>query len=144
MPLDWGGYILRPTDPHYPWSRHRLAPHESGIYALHSCDGDLMYVGRSNDIGGRLLRHKTRSAFSIDPHYFSFRRVPRNLIAAIEVAHIKALCPHENEFEESAATFFTPQLRDAICAAWADVLPEINQRVHERYSQEMEQIAARL
>jgi hypothetical protein len=143
-PLDWGAYILRPTDPHYPWLSHKLAPHESGIYALHSCDGDLMYIGRSNDISDRLFRHQTRTAFSIDPHYYSFRRVPKLLIAAVEVAHIKALQPHENSFDESAATTFTPQIRDAICTAWAKVLPEMKRRVYARYSDEIEQIAARL
>lgn len=143
MPLVWGGYIMRPGDTKYTDTKD--APNEPGLYAWHSADGDLMYIGRSNTVRDRLRRHLAHSCFfSGEPRFFSFRRVPKAFLATMEVAHIQALEPLENIFEESAGVSVRGFIEPAIEAAWASVRAEQQERLYRRYSAHVEQIAARL
>jgi hypothetical protein len=65
MPLEWGGYIIRPSDEKH--SSYAGFPNEPGIYAMYSRVGDLMYVGRSVAIATRLRQHALRAlTFSAD------------------------------------------------------------------------------
>lgn len=140
--MEWGAYIIRPTDRKYEDIRE--AQNEPGVYAWYSRRGDLMYIGRSVAIATRLHQHRTGTAFTMTPSLFSFRVVPRELVAGVEVAHIDALDPPENRSRDSSSTPFQDELEAAIDAAWRDVLPAQKERVYAAYTAYLEQIAARL
>jgi hypothetical protein len=141
-PLIWGAYIIRPTDRKYEDIRE--APNAPGIYAWYSRAGDLMYVGRSVAIASRLRQHQRRTAFWATPSLYSYRLVPPELVAGVEVAHIDALSPRENRSKDSASTPFQDALTAAIEAAWQDVLSAQQARLDAAYTKLAEQIAARL
>lgn len=141
-PLEWGAYIIRPSDQKY--EDIRRAPNEPGIYAWYSRRGDLMYIGRSVAIATRLRQHQTGTCFTMTPTLFSFRVVPRELMSGVEVAHIDTLAPPENRYRDSFSTPFQDELERAIDAAWRDVLADQKARVYAAYSAYIEQIAARL
>jgi hypothetical protein len=137
-PLDWGGYILRPTDPKV---RALDVPNSSGIYAWHSRDGDLLYIGRSVSMNSRLRMHHMPGfgGFAL-----SYRLVPEEFLAGVEMAHVKTLEPFHNVAHEAAGLPFWDAMCGAIDAAWRDVWPEMRERVQARESAIIEQIAARL
>lgn len=137
-PLDWGGYILRPTDAKV---RPQDVPNSSGIYGWHSREGDLLYIGRSVTMNSRLRRHHMPvwGGFSL-----SYRLVPAEYLAGVEMAHIKTLEPFHNAAQESDGLPFWDAMCGAIDAAWRDVWPPMRERVRARESAIAEQIAARL
>jgi hypothetical protein len=141
-PLDWGAYIIRPTD-----QKHEdiyAAPNVPGIYAWYSRAGDLMYVGRSVAIATRLRQHRQGTVFDATPSLYSYRLIPFELMAGVEVAHIDTLSPPENRYRDSYSTPFQHDLEAAIEAIWRDVLPAQRERLHAGYMRLAEQIAARL
>jgi hypothetical protein len=143
LPLAWGGYIIRPTDQKYPSIRH--IPDCSGIYGWYTRDGDLMYVGRSRRMRSRLRDHHMPS---FGGSMLSYRLVPEQYLAGVEMAHIKTLEPYHNDAREAAGLPFWDAMCGAIDAAWQDVWPVMYERVYatERaiVRKVAEQIAARL
>lgn len=143
MPLVWGGYIIRPDDEKF--SSYRGFPNEPGIYGMYTKDQDLIYIGRSVAIASRLRQHARRTFFQGgDPSFYSYRLVPECAIMAVEVAHIKALGPRENQFMEVGGCLLREPMTPAVAHVWRDALPVQRARVDARYSEMMEQIAARL
>jgi hypothetical protein len=139
MPLDWAGWIIRPTDQKYP-SIYDL-PNTSGIYAWYSKEGDLLYIGRSVAMNSRLRQHHM-GAFG--GRMLSYREVPERYLAGVEMAHINTLAPFHNEAREASSLPFWDDMCAAIELAWLDVWPAMNARVAARESAINEQIAARL
>jgi hypothetical protein len=137
-PLEWGAYVIRPTDAKV---RPQDVPNSCGIYAWHSREGDLLYIGRSVSMNSRLRRHHM-------PMYggftLSYRLVPSEYLAGVEMAHIKTLEPFHNAAQESDGLPFWGAMCAAIDAAWRGVWPEMRERVRARESAIAEQIAARL
>jgi hypothetical protein len=144
MPLEWGGYIIRPSDEKH--SSYAGFPNEPGIYAMYSRVGDLMYVGRSVAIATRLRQHAQGTYFfGGSPSMYSFKLVPEPLITAVEVAHIKALEPPENVLRESGGKIsLIETMVPAIHQIWAYELPRQRARLDTYYRETAEQIAARL
>lgn len=144
MPLVWAGYIIRPCDRKF--SNYQDFPNTSGIYAMYTAAGDLTYIGRSVAIHSRLRQHaRTTFFWGGDPSLYSYREVPEVLCSAIEVAHIKALQPIENQFTESGGYEWLQRLMTpAIECAWRDVRPAQAERIDALYGKLAEQIASRL
>lgn len=143
LPLEWGGYIIRPTDEkHQSFAGFPNAP---GVYALYTSVGDLMYVGRSVAIATRLRQHDGTAFWGGKPSLYSFRLVPLGFIAAVECAHIQALAPPENQFMEVGghAAMRRPMI-SAIERIWREALPAQRERLDAAYTVIAEQIAARL
>lgn len=141
-PLEWGGWIIRPTD-----AKHediRSAPNTSGIYAWYAKNGYLMYVGRSVRIATRLRQHREGTCFTATPSLFSYREVPEHLIAGVEAAHINALNPIENRAGESRSTPFREAMEAALEAAWRDVLPVQREWLNAAYMRLAQEFAASL
>jgi hypothetical protein len=139
LPLEWGGYIIRPTDEKFD-SIYDL-PNDGGVYAWYSREGDLLYVGRSIEMNSRLRRHHMPLWGGV---LLSYRIVPDRYLAGVERAHIDALCPYHNVSRESANLPFWGSFCQAIRAAWEDVLPAMKERVRTREHEIAEQIAGRL
>lgn len=137
--LDWGGYIIRPTDRKYP-SIHGI-PNSSGIYGWYSRDGDLLYIGRSVSMNSRLRDHHMPCWGG---SMLSYREVPLEYLAGVEMAHIRTLAPYHNVAREGASLPFWKDFCAAIDAAWCEVLPAMQERVEARETAIAEQIAARL
>jgi hypothetical protein len=116
-------------------------PNSSGIYAWHSRDGDLLYIGRSVSMNSRLRRHHMPCWGGA---MLSYRLVPGEYLAGVEMAHIKTLEPFHNAAQESDGLPFWGAMCAAIDAAWRGVWPEMRERVRARESAIAEQIAARL
>lgn len=138
-PLEWGSYIIRPTDAKLPGISH--VPNSSGIYAWYSRQGDLLYIGRSVSMNTRLRRHHMTLWGGV---LLSYRLVPHHLLAGVEMAHIKTLGPYHNAAEQSDGLPFWDAMCAAIDSAWRDVWPEMSERVRARERAITEQIAARL
>lgn len=107
--------------------------------------GELMYIGRSKTIQDRLRKHERRTVFSSgNPTHFSFKIVPESLIAAVEVAHIRALAPFENMFMEASGSTLHDPMTAAIQQAWGNTAGAHRESIGVRHSALLEQIAARL
>jgi hypothetical protein len=139
LPLEWGGFIIRPTDRKYT-SIHDI-PNACGIYAWYSWDGDLLYVGRSRSMSSRLRGHHMPDWGG---RLLSYRLVPERHLAGVEMAHIKTLGPYHNQALEASSLPFWGAMCSAIDQAWQDVLPAMQERVEARESAIVDQIAARL
>jgi hypothetical protein len=143
MPLAWGGYIIRPSDPKF--TDRRQAPNDCGIYAWYTRDCELMYVGRSKAISTRLVQHDKGTNFCGGrPTYYSYRLIPEHLVSGVENAHIRALNPRENMYAEGWSVAFGEELEAAIQRAWREVLPAQTASLEKKYTALAEQIAARL
>jgi hypothetical protein len=138
-PLEWGAYIIRPTDKKYP--RIYDVPNQSGVYAWYSREGDLLYIGRSLSMNSRLRSHHMPG---FGGAMLSYRLVPEKYLAGVEMAHVKTLEPFHNSARESADLPFWGAMCAAIDGAWRDIWPEMYERVRARESAINEQIAARL
>lgn len=101
-PLEWGGMLLRPGRRRY--SRHTLSdvPIESGIYALATADGDVVYVGKAISLHQRLSQHYQRVRFGQEAPFdiFAILCIPQYALGDVEVAHIHALQPERNRLYE--------------------------------------------
>ena len=143
MPLVWGGYIIRPADTKY--SNVYDAPNAPGIYGWYTSKGDLMYIGRSVAIQTRLRQHERQTVFwGGSPTYYSYKLVPECALLPVEVAHIKALQPVENQFLEAGYPSVQDQMIPAIKQVWGDELPRQKARLESQYRALAEQIASRL
>jgi|GEM_PF-4003765 len=138
-PLEWADYLIRPTDQKYPTTQG--IPNASGVYAWYSRDGDLLYIGRSLTLNTRLRKHHMPMFGGV---LLSYRPVPDEYLAGVEMAHVKTLEPFHNEAREACGLPFWDDLCRAIDAAWADVLPGMRARVIAHDRETNEQIAAGL
>lgn len=138
-PLEWGGWIIRPTDRKY--QRSEEIPNSSGIYAWYSREGDLLYVGRSKAMNTRLWDHHMVFWGGV---LLSYREVPEEYLNGVEMVHIKTLAPSQNVARQAAALPFWGAMSQAIDRAWQDVLPAMKERIAARDTALAEQIAARL
>jgi hypothetical protein len=116
---NWQDYILDPNDgdDRYDW---REVDDVSGIYALWSEIGELLYVGMATNIQSRALAHWRKGTIPFES--LTLSAVPVIAMWEVEVAHIQALRPPFNRLFEQSHWIGHPIMVDAIRLAWGAIL----------------------